>query len=115
MARTWIKTNNNQGNVLKCAARDLEATSQPIAPNANVSIYRVLDATGAITLTVNGTHSLLGDRLTILVQATGETTLTIAGDAAPGSVVISAGGVSAIDLINGASGPALFVGLVTLA
>ena len=111
MARTWINTNNNQGNVLRCFAVEIAAASGTITPKANINVIRMLDATGAITLTVDGAKSLPGDRMTVIVQATGETTITIAGDAAPGSVVINAGGVGALEFINGGSnGATYFVG-----
>ena len=101
MSRTWINTNRNRGNIIKFDAKELEAESQTITPNANLSIYRVLDSLGDIILTIDGSKSLPGDELIVLVEATAETTLSIDGDAAAGSIAIGAGGVGAIKLING--------------
>ena len=96
MARTWINTNNKQGNVLKMAGDELPAVSQTYQPNANISMVRLLDTPGDLTITIDGAKSLPGDELNIMVQATAATIVTIAGDAAPGSLAVGAGGVGAI-------------------
>jgi len=115
MARTWIKDNSGNGNVLRCFAKELPAAGGSVTLNGNINIVRVLGATGTVNITIDGSKSLPGDELTILVQATGATTLEIAGDAAPGSLQINAGGVGAVKLMNGGpEGSPLFVGIVPL-
>ena len=115
MARTWINTNNKQGNVLKMSADELPAISQIYRPAGNMSFARLLDTPGDLTITIDGSKSLPGDELNILIQATAATVVTIAGDAAPGSVTVGAGGVGAVKLVNGGTnGNPLFASYVPL-
>ena len=115
MARTWIKNNSGNGNVLRTFGKELAEGDQTIRPNANMSFYRILDVNGDMTITIDGSKSLAADELNILIQATAAATITIAGDAAPGSVAIGAGGVGAIKLVNGAfAGVARFASYVPL-
>ena len=115
MARTWILDNSGNGNVLRTFARELPAAGGTVTLNGNINIIRILDGDGAANVVIDGSKSLPGDELTILVQATGDTTLNVSGDAAPGSLVVAAGGVGAVKLMNGGPvGSPRFVGVVAL-
>lgn len=98
--RNWIRDNNNQGNVLKMAALELPEGSQGITPNANITVVRVLDINGAMTITIDGADSLPGDEINFGLQATAASTISFDGDAAPGGVAVGAGGVGAVKLVN---------------
>lgn len=116
MARTWIKDNSGNGNVLRTFGKELAEGSQTIRPNANLSFYRILDVNADMTITIDGSKSLPADECNIIIEATAAATVTIDGDAAPGSVSIGAGGVGAIKLVNGAfAGVARFASYVPLA
>lgn len=99
--RNWIRDNVNQGNVLKMGALELPEGNQTIKPNANVTFDRVLDINANMTITIDGSESLPGDEINILLQATAEVTVSFDGDAAPGGQLITAGGVGAVKLVNG--------------
>ena len=115
MARTWINTNNNQGNVLRCFARELVEGSQTVQPKANINVMRVLDVNASMTVTIDGSKSLPGDELNFLIQATAAATVSFDGDAAPGSIAVGAGGVGAVKLINGGpNGTPFFVSYAPL-
>lgn len=89
--------------------------SGTVKPNANKTFYRLLETTGAIDLVIDGSESFPGDEITVLVQATGATTVNVSGDAAPGSLAVGAGGVGAFTIVNGGGEDSpFFVGLVNL-
>ena len=54
MARTWIKNNSGNGNVLRTFGKELAEGDQTIQPNANMSFYRILDVNGDMTITIDG-------------------------------------------------------------
>ena len=98
--RNWILNNQNQGNVLKMGAMELPEGAQTVTPEANVTDMRVLDINASFTLTIDGSKSLPGDEINLGLFATAASTITLAGDAAAGSIAIGAGGVGAVKLIN---------------
>ena len=115
MARTWIKNNSGNGNVLRTFGKELAEGDQTIQPNANLSFYRLLDVNGDMTITIDGAKSLPSDEVNIMIEATAAATISIAGDAAPGSLAIGAGGVGAIKIVNGGgAGNAFFVSYAPL-
>ncbi len=115
MARTWINTNRGQGNVTKYSASELAEGDQVITPNGNHQFYRVLDVNDDMTLTIDGAKSLPGDECNVLIQATGAAVISIAGDAAAGSISVGAGGVGAMKLVNGGpNGASFFISYVPL-
>ena len=116
MARTWIKSNSGNGNVLRTFGKELAEGNQTIQPNANMSFYRVLNVNGDMTITIDGAKSLPADEVNIMIEATAAAVISIDGDAAPGSLAIGAGGVGAIKIVNGGqSGAAFFVSYAPLA
>ena len=102
MARDWIRRNNNQGNILRTSAQPVITVNTPVKPNANIHYVGVDVAAGNVTLNGIIDDSLPGDFVIIVAANTGggANDLILAGDFAPGTVTIGAGGVASLMLIS---------------